>query len=223
MLLVGGCGGSSSQPLTKTEYVKQMKTIGRSLSTSINSVASVTSPKDAATALGKVQDDLRTAADQMKKISPPKNIEDQHDKLTQAVYDFADQLDPIIDKLEQRQPGGARRSHDAEGVPRPADGRRQHHQSRLQDQRLEPEPLEHRLVAAPLRRRLDLQLQVDLVAEEPLDTGPRLPADLTDDRAALADQDLLLALGLGVEADVDVAAPRSRPPRRSARAAPPRG
>jgi nitrate/nitrite-specific signal transduction histidine kinase len=98
-LLVGGCGGSSEPPLTKTEYVKQMKTIGRSLSSSINSVASVTSPKDAATALGKVQDDLRNAADQMKKISPPENIQDQHEKLTQAVYDFADQLDPIIDKL----------------------------------------------------------------------------------------------------------------------------
>jgi nitrate/nitrite-specific signal transduction histidine kinase len=101
-LLVGGCGGgSSSPPLTKTEYVKQMETIGRSLSTSINSIASVTNPKDAAAGLGKVQDDLRNAADQMKKISPPKNIADQHDKLTQAVYDFADQLDPIIDKLNK--------------------------------------------------------------------------------------------------------------------------
>ena len=100
-LLAGGCGGgSSSPPLTKTEYVKQMKTIGRSLSTSINSVASVTSPKDAAAALGKVQGDLRTAADQMKKISPPTNIQDQHDELTQAVDDFADQLDPIIEKLD---------------------------------------------------------------------------------------------------------------------------
>jgi len=99
-LLVGGCGGgSSSPPLTKMEYVKQMETIGRSLSTSINSVASVTSPKDAATALGKVQTDLRSAADQMKKISPPENIQSQHEKLTQAVYDFADQLDPIIEKL----------------------------------------------------------------------------------------------------------------------------
>jgi len=85
--------------MTKTAYVAKMKTIGRSLSTSINGVATVTNPKDAATALGKVQDDLRQAAKDMKALSPPVEIKDQHKKLTQAVSDFADELDPIIEKL----------------------------------------------------------------------------------------------------------------------------
>jgi hypothetical protein len=35
----------------------------------------------------------------MKKISPPADIKDAHENLTQAVSDFADQLGPIIDKL----------------------------------------------------------------------------------------------------------------------------
>ena len=98
-LLVGGCGGSSPKPLSKADYVKQMQTIGRSLSTSINSVSTVTSPKQAATALTKVQGDLNAAADEMEKITPPDDIKDAHEKLTQAVSDFADELQPIIDKL----------------------------------------------------------------------------------------------------------------------------
>jgi uncharacterized protein YkvS len=100
-LLVGGCGGKPEPPLTKAEYVKEMKAIGRQLSTSINSVSGVTSAESAATALGKAQDDLKNAADQMKKISPPADIKDAHEELTQAVSDFADGLGPIIDKLNK--------------------------------------------------------------------------------------------------------------------------
>jgi hypothetical protein len=98
-LLVGGCGGKSQPPLSKADYVKQMTVIGRQLSTSINSVSSVRSPKAAATALTKVQDDLKNAADEMGKITPPTDVKDAHEKLTKAVSDFADQLNPIIDKL----------------------------------------------------------------------------------------------------------------------------
>jgi hypothetical protein len=99
VLLVGGCGGKSQPPLSKADYVKQMKVIGQSLSTSINSIADVKTPKAAATALTKVQDDLNTAADEMKKINPPADVKDAHEKLTKAVSDFADQLGPVIDKL----------------------------------------------------------------------------------------------------------------------------
>jgi hypothetical protein len=102
-LLVGGCGGGGkSEPtLTKAQYVKQMTVIGRKLSSSINSVARVSKPKDAAAALTKVQENLKSAADQMKAINPPSDIKDEHEKLTQAVSDFADQLSPIIDKLNK--------------------------------------------------------------------------------------------------------------------------
>jgi predicted lipid-binding transport protein (Tim44 family) len=99
LLLVGGCGGKSQPPLSKADYVKQMKVIGQTLSTSINSIATVKTPKAAATALTKVQDDLRTAADEMEKINPPDDVKDAHEKLTQAVSDFADQLGSVIDKL----------------------------------------------------------------------------------------------------------------------------
>src|SRR4051812_17233395 len=67
---------------------------------------------------------------------------------------------------------------------------------------LEPEPLEHRLVAAPLGGSLDLELEVDRVPDELLDERPRLASDLAHDAAALADEDLLLALRLRVEPHV---------------------
>src|SRR5437899_12926547 len=81
--------------------------------------------------------------------------------------------------------------------------------------RSEPQPLEHRLVAAPLRGGLDLQLEEDLMAEQRLDRGARPPADLAHHRAALADQDLLLALRLGVDPDVDAPVVDLDDPRRS--------
>jgi hypothetical protein len=99
VLLAGGCGGKSQPPLSKAEYVKQMKVIGQTLSASINSISAARTPKDAATALAKVQGDLKTAAGDLKKINPPADVKDAHEKLTQAVSDFADQLGPVIDKL----------------------------------------------------------------------------------------------------------------------------
>src|SRR5689334_12125507 len=67
---------------------------------------------------------------------------------------------------------------------------------------LKAQSLEHRLVAAPFRGRLDLELEVDGMSHELLDERPRVAPDLAHDAAALADQDLLLALRLGVQPHV---------------------
>src|SRR5690242_11876339 len=67
---------------------------------------------------------------------------------------------------------------------------------------LQAQALQHRLIAPPLGGRFHLQLQKDRVAEQRLDMRPRTAPDLADHRAALSDQDLLLALGLGVDAHV---------------------
>jgi predicted nucleic acid-binding Zn-ribbon protein len=102
-LLVGGCGGGGggggSEPLSKPEYVKQMTAIGRSLSTSISSLGAPSSAKEAATGLAKVQSELRDAEKQLQDITPPDDVKSAHEDLTKAVGDFADELDPIIEKL----------------------------------------------------------------------------------------------------------------------------
>jgi hypothetical protein len=101
--LAAGCGGGGSgpKPLEKADYVKQMQTIGRNLSTSLNALGgSATSAPKTAVALTKVQTDLRAAADKMDAITPPTDVAAQHAKLAKAVREFADELTPLIKKAK---------------------------------------------------------------------------------------------------------------------------
>jgi hypothetical protein len=118
-VVLAGCGGggttttsgattaaatttaASSTPLAKTDYVKRMKTIGRSLSTSLNTLGSAKTAASAAKALASVQTDLRAAADRLAALSPPDAISAEHAQLVKAVRDFADELGPVIAKLRK--------------------------------------------------------------------------------------------------------------------------
>jgi hypothetical protein len=91
---------AAGEPLAKAAYVTRMKAIGRSLSSSLNSLGSATTAAKAAVALTSVQTDLRRAADRIESITPPQSIEAQHAQLAKAVRDFADELDPVIAKLK---------------------------------------------------------------------------------------------------------------------------
>ena len=91
---------AAATPLAKTDYVSKMKVIGRSLSTSLNSLGSATTAAKAATALVSVQTDLRAAADKIEALTPPDPIKAQHAQLVKAVRDFADELEPVITKLK---------------------------------------------------------------------------------------------------------------------------
>jgi hypothetical protein len=101
-LLAASCGGGGggSKPLDKADYVKQMQAIGKSLSTALNGLGTATgSSKKAAAALTKVQVDLNDAADKIDAMNPPTDVADQQAKLGVAVREFADELDPLIKKL----------------------------------------------------------------------------------------------------------------------------
>jgi hypothetical protein len=91
---------ATTTALPKAAYVSRMKTIGRSLSTSLNSLGAATTAAKAAAALTAVQTDLRKAADRIESITPPQQIKTQHAQLAKAVRDFADELDPVIAKLK---------------------------------------------------------------------------------------------------------------------------
>jgi hypothetical protein len=91
---------ASGTALGKAAYVKQMKTIGQSLSTSLNLLGSATTAAKAATALTKVQGDLRAAADKLHSIVPPAQVVALHAQLEKAVRDFAAELTPVITKLK---------------------------------------------------------------------------------------------------------------------------
>src|SRR5437763_14603031 len=69
---------ATATALPKAAYVTRMKTIGQSLSTSLNSLGAATTAPKAAAALTAVQTDLRKAADRIESITPPQQIKAQH-------------------------------------------------------------------------------------------------------------------------------------------------
>jgi hypothetical protein len=99
-LLVAGCGGKSEPTMTKAEYVKQMKAVGVGLGKTLNQFATQSDPKQAGAALATAQSGLREAAKQLERMKPPENVQTQHAKLVAAIDEFADELDPIIAKLQ---------------------------------------------------------------------------------------------------------------------------
>jgi hypothetical protein len=101
MLVASGCGGGGSKALTKAEYEKQMRVIGENLSKSLNTLGTATSAKAAATALEKVQAEMKKGAADMEAIKPPEEIETQHAQLVAGVEKFGEQLEPVITKLDK--------------------------------------------------------------------------------------------------------------------------
>jgi hypothetical protein len=99
-LLVAGCGGTSEPTMTKAEYVKQMKAVGVGLGKTLDQFATQSDPKKAGAALATAQSGLRDAAKQLEDMKPPENVQTEHAKLVAAIHEFADELDPIISKLQ---------------------------------------------------------------------------------------------------------------------------
>jgi hypothetical protein len=99
---------ASGAPMPKAQYVQRMQAIGRSLSTSLNTVGATATAAKTATKLASVQQDLRDAADKLKRITPPRPIKAEHAQLERAVRDFAEELSPVITKLRTGKLAAAR-------------------------------------------------------------------------------------------------------------------
>jgi hypothetical protein len=100
-LSLAGCGGSSSSgPLTKAEYLKQVRGITAELSTSVNKLGAVADPKSAADDLQQLQNELRKTANKLDAMKPPAEIKQAHTDLASAASKLADELGPVITKLE---------------------------------------------------------------------------------------------------------------------------
>ena len=160
-LLAAGCGGSSPKPLSKADYVSQVKAIGQDLSTSLNGIGSPKDAKTAATALTSVQSDLRDAVKKLEDITPPDNVKTAHEKPHEGGRRIRRRARSDHRQAERRQAVRARLGHDPQGPHRHPERRDGDRQGRLQHRQLETEPLEHGLVAPPFRRRLHLQLEED--------------------------------------------------------------
>jgi len=121
LLLVSACGGggkkspttaptataaaapatttTSAKPLGRAAYDAQMRAVGRSVTSAINSMAALTTKATAGAALVKLQAHLRSAANTLAGIAPPAAIKAKHAALVKAVRDYADELDAVIAKV----------------------------------------------------------------------------------------------------------------------------
>ena len=101
-LLLAGCGGGTKQgpPLSKTQYLDEMKAIGTEIGDALSFVTTAATGKDAASALERVRSTLGDAAKELSKMTPPPKATRAHAQLTAAVSRLADQLDPVIVRLK---------------------------------------------------------------------------------------------------------------------------
>ncbi|HEY4347903.1 MAG TPA: hypothetical protein VGM80_09960 [Gaiellaceae bacterium] len=99
-LLLGGCGGSKSSGLSKSDYMTQLSALRSELSGAISSTAGATSPQAAATAMTAAQSKLRDALTKLKAISPPDAAKVGNEQLVTAVGELIDELGPVIAKLK---------------------------------------------------------------------------------------------------------------------------
>ena len=95
--VVAGCGGGDQ--LTKDEYIKELNSAGKALSTSFNSLGEGISDTKDTKGLGakftEASNALRKASDQIGDINPPDDAKDANDKLAGGLGKMADSFDEV--------------------------------------------------------------------------------------------------------------------------------
>ena len=95
-VLAAGCGGGA---LSKTEYIKRVRTISNTFSDTIAETFNSPELQDpnnlsaAADVIRKGADQIRGATAELEDLSPPSEVEAPHDRLVSGLNDFADDLD----------------------------------------------------------------------------------------------------------------------------------
>jgi hypothetical protein len=102
------CGGSgdSGGSTSKADYIQQMQSLGKELSTSFDNL-SKTKPTDIPSSiavLSKIGAALDTAGDKLDAIDPPSEVADSHQKLVDGAHESADDFRGVADELQQAKP-----------------------------------------------------------------------------------------------------------------------
>jgi hypothetical protein len=100
--VAAGCGGSGSARLSKSDYQKQLKTIGNSLSATANGIGSLnpTDLKVAIAALNKLAGVFDTAVAKVSKLKAPKDIEAAQTSLVAALKNAAAEMRSYATKVK---------------------------------------------------------------------------------------------------------------------------
>jgi chromosome segregation ATPase len=95
-----GCGGGSSDRLSKSEYEAKVKSIGKDLQTSLNTFNSNNKDLGALeTKVGQAQTKLQSAASQLKGLKPPSDAEADTKKLAAGLTGLANQFNSLKQAL----------------------------------------------------------------------------------------------------------------------------
>jgi hypothetical protein len=100
--LAAGCGssGSGGHALSKAAYNKKLSAISRDL----KALPTISASASGASDIQKIRAGLRRAADQVSRLSPPKDAKADNDHLASGLRRFADALGPIQDAAKARAP-----------------------------------------------------------------------------------------------------------------------
>jgi len=96
LLLLAGCG-SSPKTVTKAEYQRELQRLGQDLTDAGSQLGQSIDIATFTQNVDNLHDHLRDAADELRGMKPPADVQDANRRLADALDDFADQLDSVKD------------------------------------------------------------------------------------------------------------------------------
>ena len=114
--LLATCGGASDEPLTKSEYERELRTTMDDLEAAYGQAGEAIGGTGGSTrTVGEVVADLRSsqvalrdAANRLDEIVPPTELADTHAELVAGVREMADNVDLLIEAQESAEQDPAR-------------------------------------------------------------------------------------------------------------------
>jgi len=95
-----GCGGGGDGRLGKSDYEEQVQAVDVELFNALRAVGTAATANGALAALKQCQAAFTQAADELDAISPPEDVEAEHEALASGVRAFPGQLKPIIARVQ---------------------------------------------------------------------------------------------------------------------------
>jgi hypothetical protein len=96
LLLLAGCG-SSPKTVTKAKYQSELQRLGQDLTDAGSQLGQSIDIATFNQNVDNLHDHLRDAADELRGLKPPANVQAANKRLADALDDFADQLDSVKD------------------------------------------------------------------------------------------------------------------------------
>lgn len=110
VVVAAGCGdsgGGGGTQLTKAQYEQQLNSIGATIDSSFSELTTMfQSPNpsfdEAADKIAEIQDQMRDQADKLDDVTPPDDVEAEHEQMVEGLRGFADDLEEFRQAVESK-------------------------------------------------------------------------------------------------------------------------